>query len=152
MPTATYNIRPLVIPPGRAVQQGTRRVEFFKRIEFARRPQAAGEDSAFLTLPAGFVLDRVDPILRVAEGEVATMHIGIDGTPSALAVSVNMNGTINARAAIGAPSMGPGQYFHTDTEIRVQTPAATNTLNVAVIDIVISGYLIEPSLEYTYGT
>lgn len=149
MAVATFNIRSKVFPPGKAVQQTSRRVEYCKRIDFSKQALAAGEDAAFITVPAGFVLDRVDPILRVAEGETATMHIGSEANDDAYAVSVNMNGTPNARATIGSPSDGPGTYFHTDTEIRVKTPGGANTLNVAVVDIVISGYLIEASLEYT---
>lgn len=149
MAVATYNILSKVFPPGKAVQQGTRRVELCKRIDFSRQPLAANQDAAFLTLPAGFVLDRVDPILWVAEGEVATMHIGTEAVANALAVSVDLNGTVNARAAIGAPASGPGTYFHTNTEVRVTCPAAGNTLNVAVVDIIISGYLIETALEYS---
>lgn len=143
MAAATFDIRDKTSPPGDTRQQTTRRVEYVKRIRFADTPLAATQDAALLTLPAGFILERIDPILRVAEGQTATMHLGVEADDDALAVSVNLNGTPNARAAIGSPAMVAGQYFHTATEIRVKCPAAANTLDVAVVDVIIVGYLIK---------
>ncbi len=148
MAAATYNIRSKVFPPGKARQQTTRRVEFFKRIDFSKQAMAANEDAAFLDLPAGYVHERVDVILRVAEGETATLNIGVEGTIQAFVAACNVNSTPNTNLSIGSPGFAAGKYLHTDTEVRVNVPAAANTLNVAIVDIVFVGYMTEPSLEY----
>lgn len=148
MAAATFNIRSKVFPPGKARNQTTRRVEFHKRIDFSKQALAASEDAAFLDIPAGFIYERIDVILRVAEGETATLNIGVEGTIQAFVAACNVNTTLNTRLAIGSPGYAAGQYFHTDTEMRVNTPAAANTINVAVIDVYLVGYMTETALEY----
>ena len=148
MAAANFNIRSLIFPPGKARMIEPRRKEFFKRIDFSKQNLAQNQDAAFLDLPAGFILDRVDPILRVAQGATATLNVGVDGTIQAFVAACNVNGTPNTRLAIGSPGYTSGQYFHTDTEVRVNVPNTAATLTLVVIDIIISGFLIEPSLEF----
>ncbi len=148
MAAANFNIRALIFPPGKARMVAPRRKEFFKRIDFSKQNLAQNQDAAFLDLPAGFILDRVDPILRVAQGAPATLNVGVDGTIQAFVAACNVNSTPNTRLSIGSPGYSPGQYFHTDTEVRVNVPNTAATLTLVVIDIIISGFLIEPSLEF----
>ncbi len=92
----TYDVRDVV---GRTRAQTTRRVEWTKRFSFATRSLAASESAAFFTLPKGFVCERVDPVLRTAEGGAGTFQIGIDGTLALFAAGLDANGTPNARIA-----------------------------------------------------
>lgn len=151
MAAANFNIRPYVFPAGKARQVESRRKEYFKRVDFSKQNLAANQDAAFLDLPAGFIFDRIDCILRTAQGAAATLNVGIDGTIQAFAAAMNVNTTLNTRLAIGSPGFSAGQYFHTDQEVRVNVPNAAVTLTLVVIDIVISGFLIEPTLEYGPG-
>lgn len=151
MAAATYNIRSLVVPSGKNRQQMARRVEIHKRVDFSKRAVAANEDAAFVDLPAGFVYERLDAILRTAEGETATLNVGVEGTIQAFAAAMNINGTPNTRMALGSPGYAAGQYFHTDTEVRVNVPNAANTVNVAIVDFIFVGYMTEAALEYGPG-
>lgn len=92
----TYDARDVI---GRTRAQSSRRVEWTKRFSFADRSLAAGESAAFFTLPKGYVHERVDVVLRTAEGAAGTFQIGIDGSLTLFAAGLNANGTPNARIA-----------------------------------------------------
>lgn len=145
---ATFNAREQ-IPQGR--QQQTRRVEFHWRVDYSKHGDgtglAAGEDMEIGVLPAGYVHERLDAVLRTAEGEAATQHVGIEADDDGFGVSLNVNGTPNAKISVGSPAFVAGEYLHTNTTVRVKTPAATNTVNVAVVDYTFVGYLIDTTLE-----
>ena len=90
----TYDVRDLV---GRNRAQSPRTVRWRKRYSFADRSLAAGQSAAFLTLPKGFVCERVDAVLRTAEGAAGTFQVGIDGNLTLFATGLNANGTPNAQ-------------------------------------------------------
>lgn len=90
----TYDVRDLV---GRNRAQSPRTVRWRKRFSFAQRSLAAGESAAFLTLPKGFVCERVDAVLRTAQGAAGTFQLGVDGNLTAFATGLNANGTPNAQ-------------------------------------------------------
>ena len=92
----TYDVQNRV---GRTRAQTSRRVEWTKRYSFVDRSLTASQSAAFFTLPKGFVCERVDPVLRTAEGGAGTFQIGIDGTLALFAAGLNANGTPNARIA-----------------------------------------------------
>lgn len=92
----TYDVRDVV---GRTRAQTTRRVEWTKRYSFADRSLTAGQSAAFFTFPKGFTYERVDPVLRTAEGAAGTFQIGIDGNLTLFASGLDANGTPNERIA-----------------------------------------------------
>ena len=92
----TYDQRPQV---GRNRAQSSRRVEWTVRYSFATRSLAATQSAAILTLPKGYVHERVDAVLRTAQGAAGTFDVGIDGSLQLFAAGLNANGTPNARIA-----------------------------------------------------
>lgn len=96
MAEPTHDIKKLV---GLNRPQTARRVEWPWRLDFSLHPVEADEDAEALILPAGFMFERLDAVLRVPEGTAATMHVGIEGTATLFAASLNMNGSANQRIA-----------------------------------------------------
>jgi len=143
MAAATFDITKQVAQ-GR--QQTGRRVELNYKLPFATLGDAtglvAGEDAEFATLPAGYVHERLDSVIRTAEGEVATVDIGTEADDNGFLDGGNINGAANSSIALaGTEAFAPGTYFHTNTPVRVKTPAAAATLNVAVLDVTFVGYM-----------
>ncbi len=130
---------------GKSRQQMTRRVEWTKRVKAADINAGAGlaatQSAGFITLPAGYVHDRCDVVLRKAEGEAAQINVGLDGEAKAFLGDASVNGTLNAQAT--GTAAGAGRYFHTDTVATVNVDAAEATVNVAEVDITFTGYMIE---------
>jgi len=145
---ATFDIKNIV---NQGRQQESRRVEYHYTIDFTKINAGAGlaatQDAEFGILPAGYVHERLDAVLRTAEGEASTLHVGVEADPDGFGVAIPMNGTINAKAAVGAPAFTGGEYFHVNTPIRAQTPAAAATLNVGKIDLTFAGYQVDTTLE-----
>ncbi len=102
MAAATFDVKD-------QVQQGRpgtpRRVEIPFELDFAGSKLgdgtglAANEDMEFGLLPAGYVHERLDAKLITAEGEAATLDVGIDGDLTLFAAALNLNGTPNATIA-----------------------------------------------------
>lgn len=151
MAAATFDAKKQV-PQGRA--QSQRRVEFSFNLDFTATGGlgdgtglAATEDMEIGVLPAGYVHERLDAVLRVAEGEVSTMDVGVEADDNGFGVLLNMNGTPNAKISVGAPAFVASEYFHVNTPVRVKCPAAANTINVAKVRLTFVGYLSDTSLE-----
>jgi hypothetical protein len=132
------------IPQGH--QQHSRRVEYHYRVDFNTHGDGTGlaatESMAIGMLPAGYVHERLDPVLRTAEGTAATLDVGTEADVDCFGDGLNMNGTANARIALaGTEAATPGTYHHTATEIRVLTPSGAATLDDAIVDLTFVGYL-----------
>ena len=145
MADPTFNVEPEV---GRGKDQTSRRIEISKRLEFAKLGDGTGlaaeESMRFLTPPDGFVVERLDARLVTAEGEAATLDFGIEADPDGLLDGGNVNGTPGASIApAGTEAIVPGTYLG-NTPIRVTNPAAGATVNVAVVDVTLVGYTVEP--------
>lgn len=145
MAAATFDVTNQV-EQGRS--QTTRRVELHYHLDFSTLGDgtglAAGEDAEFADLPAGYVHERLDAVLRTAEGEAATIDIGTEADADCFMDGGNVNGTPNAKIALaGTEAAGAGTYYHTTTPVRVMCPAAANTVNVAVVDVTFIGYMRE---------
>jgi hypothetical protein len=145
MALATFNNKTQV-PQGRP--QSNRRVEIHYRFDFTATGGltdgtglANGESAIFASIPAGFVYERADSILRTAEGEAATLNIGYTGAATAFLNAGSVNGTPNALITQGA-GLTAGTYFHTNTDLEIACPGA-NTINVAVVDFTLIGYMVD---------
>lgn len=128
--------------------QSDRRVEIPFELDFADTELtdgtglAADEDIEIGDLPAGYVHERLDAVLRVAEGEAATLDVGSEADPNGFASVLNMNGTINAAIALaGTEAFAAGTYFNVKTPIRATCPAAANVLNVGKVQLTFIGYM-----------
>jgi hypothetical protein len=133
-------------------QQSSRRVEMHFHLDFSATggltdgTGLANTETATLgTIPAGFVFEFSDTILRTAEGEAATLNIGYTGAATAFLNAGSVNGTANASIARGTV-LTPGTYFHTNTNMEIACPGA-NTINVAVVDFTLIGYMVDTRLE-----
>ena len=133
-------------------KQSTRRVELNFHFDFTATGGltdgtglANGESAIFGVIPAGFVYEASDAILRTAEGEAATLNIGYTGAATAFLNAGSVNGTANASIARGTV-LTPGTYFHTNTNMEIACPGA-NTINVAVVDFTLIGYMVDTRLE-----
>jgi hypothetical protein len=147
MAAATFNIKDQV-PQGR--QQNSRRVELHYHLDFNTLGDGTGlattESAEFADLPAGFVYERHDSILRTAEGTAATADFGTEADTDGFNDGADMNGTPNAFVArAGTESIVAGTYFHTTTPVRVTAGAAT--LDDAIIDVTFVGYMVNTGLE-----
>lgn len=143
MAAATFVVKNQV-PQGRA--QLPRRVEFHYRLDFSVLGDGTGlaatEDAEFADLPAGYVHERLDAVLRTAQGVAATVDIGSEATPNGFLDGGNVNGNANAAVALaGTEAFAPGTYFHVNTPVRAACPAAAATLDAAVLDVTFVGYL-----------
>jgi hypothetical protein len=136
---------------GIARPQHSRRVEIPITVDFAKLGDgtglAAGETAKIGVIPAGFQHERTDPVLRTAEGEAATVDVGSEADPDGLLDGGNMNGTPNASMALAGNEALAGKYFHVNTDLVCMCPAATNTLNVGKLDLVLVGYMRDTTLE-----
>ena len=124
----------------------TRRQERRYRVDFSTMGDGTGlaatETATLCTLPSGWVHEQCDVILRTAEGEAATLDIGISGDTDGFLDGGSLNGTANALVTkAGTETLLPGKYFHTATDVELLCPAAANTINVAVIDVTFVGYM-----------
>lgn len=133
-------------------QQLTRRVELHYRLDFNTLGDGTGlaatEDAEFAVLPAGYVHERLDPVLRTAEGVAATLDIGTEADPDGFGDGLNVNGTPNARVALaGTEAFAPGTYFHTNTPVRATCPTAAATLDDAILDLTFVGYMVDTGAE-----
>ncbi len=158
-------------------QQNTRRVELHYRIDFNTHGDGTGlaqnEDMAFADLPAGYVHERLDPVLRTAEGAAVTLDVGTEASPTLFANAISLNGTPNAKIQLETIATADGDatygqpeadllneikadvnrllaagatYFHTTTEVRVRNPGAT-LIDDAIVDLTFVGYLIDTTTE-----
>lgn len=140
MAAATYDIKEAV---GKNRQQTTRQTEIRKRIDSSRRVVAATESAEFMVTPVGFVFTRCDVILKKAEGETATIHIGTEADDDCMQVSGNVNGAVGATIAkAGTEALKAGTLL-SNTGVRVSVPAAANTVNVAIVDVTLVGYVVD---------
>lgn len=157
----TYDQRNVI---GRTRAQSARRVEWTVRYSFAQRSLLAGESAAFFTLPKGYVHERVDAVLRTAEGGAGTFQIGIDGNLPLFASGLDANGTPNAKVlrvsaadadatysaneqalinALKADVNAASHYCHTDTVAAISVAAGQPTLDAAVVDVTFVGYMTD---------
>lgn len=146
MAAATFNAISQV--KGLSQPQHTRRRELVYLVDFNTLGDGTGlaatEDAAIGILPAGYVHERCDVILRTAEGTAATLDIGTEANDDGFLDGGSMNGTPDARVApAGSEAFVAGTYFHADTELRVKTPSGAATLDDAVIEIRMVGYMAE---------
>ncbi|MEJ1355743.1 MAG: hypothetical protein RPU39_13780 [Candidatus Sedimenticola sp. (ex Thyasira tokunagai)] len=128
--------------------QTPRRVEWPIEIDFSKLNDgvglAADESATVGKIPAGFVFERLDPVLRTPEGEAATLNVGTDTDTDGLGLNLNVNGAANSTVALaGTEAIKAGRYFHADTELAVAVPTGANTLNVAKVRLTLVGYMSE---------
>lgn len=133
---------------GLAQPQQTRRRELVYLVDFNTLGDgtglAAGEDAAIGVLPAGYTHERCDAILRTAEGTTATLDIGTEANDDGFMDGGNMNGTPDAHVALaGTEAYVPGTHFAADTELRVKTPSGAATLDDAIIEVRMVGYMAD---------
>lgn len=172
MALATHNARAQVAQ-GR--QQNTRRVELHYKLDFNTIGDGTGlaqnEDIAFADLPPGYVHERLDAVLRTAEGAATTLDVGTEAAPTLFANALNMNGTPNAKiqldtvVAADATDLatvltlanetkadlnrglgGAATYHHAKTEVRVRNPGAT-LIDDAIVDLTFVGYVVDTGTE-----
>lgn len=146
MAAATFNAIKQV--NGLSQPQATRRRELVYLVDFDTLGDgtglAAAEDAAIGILPAGYVHERCDVILRTAEGTAATLDIGTEANDDGFLDGGNMNGTPDARVALaGTEAFSAGTYFAADTELRVKTPSGAATLDDAIVEIRMVGYMAD---------
>lgn len=131
-----------VIPQNKS--QSSRRVEWTVRYSFASYSLAASAQNTIFTLPKGYVHERLDPVLRTAEGAAGNFDVGIAGDLDGFLDGGNANGSANAKIALaGTESLTPGTYFHVDTPVIVNIAAAQATLDAAVVDLTFVGYMTD---------
>src|SRR3990172_4444002 len=104
--------------------QNSRRVELHYSIDTNTIGDGTGlvaaETVEFAVLPAGYVHERLDVILRTAEGAAATVDIGTEADPDGFMDGGNVNGTANAKVALaGTEALSAGTYHHTNTPVRL---------------------------------
>lgn len=170
MAAATFDVKDQV-PQGR--QQTTRRVELPYKLDFNTLGDATGlaqnEDAEFAVLPAGYVHERLDAVLRTAEGAAVTLDVGTEASPTLFANAISLNGTPNAKvqletiatadadATAGQPEAdlmnelkadlnrllaAGATYLHANTPVRVRNPGAT-LIDDAIVDLTFVGYMRE---------
>ena len=131
-----------VIPQNKS--QSSRRVEWTVRYSFADHSLAAAGANTICTLPKGYVHERLDAVLRTAEGAAGNFDLGITGDLDGFVDGGNANGTANAKIALaGTESLTPGTYFHTDTPVIINIASAQPTLDAAVLDLTFVGYMTD---------
>jgi len=140
----TYDIRDSV---GRNRSQFTKRVEITKVIDFSTINGgvglAAGETADFLETPKGFVLEDIHPRSVTPQGAASQVNIGTDAITDGLLAAADANlaaGTVIAPT--GGESYVPGDLLG-ETLIHVGVPAAQPTLDTAVIEVTLLGYIKE---------
>lgn len=172
MAAAIHNAKAQV-PQGR--QQTTRRVELHYRLDFNTIGDGTGlaqnEDLAFADLPPGYVHERLDAVLRTAEGAATTLDVGTEANPTLFANALDMNGTPNAKIQLETVTSANGSdlattqalaneikadlnrllaadatYHHAKTEVRVRNPGAT-VIDDAILDLTFVGYVIDTGTE-----
>jgi hypothetical protein len=124
----------------------SRQRELSWRVSFADIAAGAGmattETADIGVIPAGFVLTNTTAVLRTAEGGAGTIDVGTATDPDGLIDGADMNGTANLAAALaGTEAISAGYYFHTDTTVMLTSGATT--LDAAVVDIMLSGYMVD---------
>ena len=133
-------------------KQSSRRVEFTYHIDANTLGDGTGlvaaETAGFGSLPAGYVHERLDAVLRTAEGVAATVDIGTEADPDCFMDGGNVNGTPDANIALaGTEAATPGTYYDVNTPVRLGPPAAANTLDDCIFDITFVGYLVDTGNE-----
>jgi hypothetical protein len=133
-------------------QQNSRRFEMHFHLDFSAAGKltdgtglANTETATLGMIPAGFVFEFADTVLRTAEGEAATLNIGTVASATGFLNAGDVNGTPNASIARGT-LLTAGTYFHVNTAIQIACPGA-NTINVAVVDFTLVGYMVDTQLE-----
>jgi len=149
MAAATFDGKDQV-PQGR--QQNARRVELHYHIDTNIIGDGTGlvaaETVEFGMLPAGYVHERLDGILRTAEGAAATVDIGTEADPDGFMDGGNVNGTPNAKIALaGTEAFAPGTYFHANTPVRLGPPGGAATLDDCIFDVTFVGYMVDTGSE-----
>lgn len=144
MAAAAFDIQSVV---GKNVSQSSRRVELKKRVDFSKinagAGLAAGEDAAFMTTPKGFVYERCDSVQKTPEGAAGTVDIGTAAASNGMLDGGDANSTADTTIALaGTESIKAGTLM-SETEVRVAIAAAQPTLDTAIIDITLVGYLID---------
>ena len=133
-------------------QQGSRRVELHYHIDANTLGDGTGlvaaETAGFASLPAGYVHERLDAVLRTAEGVAATLDVGTEADPDCFMDGGDVNGTPNAKIALaGTEAATPGTYYHANTPIRLGPPAAAATLDDCILDLTFVGYMVDTTIE-----
>ena len=147
MAAATYDIRQFI--DGLNQPQHTRRVEMkWVGLDFSKRGTpglSANQNADIGTIKKGFVYEGSTVIIRTPEGQTATMNLGTDVTANAFLAAGNINGAANTAVAKTGAEVAAGTYFDVDTPVRVTCPNAANTIDVAVLDIFIWGFMAKSS-------
>ncbi len=146
MAAATFDIKQQI--NGLVQPQHSRRRELRWTLDFNTLGDGTGlaatESADFGVIPKGFIYEDCIPILRTAEGTAATLDLGIETDVDGFVDGGNMNGTPNATVAkAGSESIVRGTYFHNDTPIRATCPSGAATLDDAILDVVLIGFMIE---------
>lgn len=144
MAAAAFDIQASV---GKNRAQSDRRVEIKKTVDFSvvngNTGLDAAEDVAFMTTPTGFVFERCDGILKTAEGAAGNIDIGTEADPDGMLDGGDVNGTINESIApAGTEAIVSGTYM-SETEVRITIAAAQPTVDAAVVDITLVGYITD---------
>ncbi len=171
---ATFDITSQV-PQGR--QQNPRRVELHYRLDFNTLGDGTGlaqnETALFAYAPPGYVHERLDAILRTAEGAAVTLDVGTAASPTLFANALGLNGTPNAKIQLETITTADGDatygqpeadlmneikadvnrllaagatYFHTKTGLEVRNPGAT-LIDDAIVDLTFVGYIVNTGSE-----
>jgi len=140
---ADFDIKETV---GRNRKQTDRRVEWEYEVDFSSMGDGTGlaatETAELCVLPKGYVHERLDVVLRTAEGEAATLDVGDAADVDGFMDGGNLNGSANAQVALaGTEAYAAGKYFHADTPVNLLCPAAANTINVAKARFTFVGYM-----------
>jgi len=93
MAAAAFDIKALV---GQNTPQSSRDFHIPKNIKFSEQALTAGQDAEFITIPANTLIFSCTPILKVAEGAAATLHVGTEGAPSLLVNAFDLNGVVDS--------------------------------------------------------
>ena len=133
-------------------KQSSRRVEFTYHIDANTLGDltglAASETAGFASLPAGYVHERLDVVLRTAEGAAATVDIGTEADPDCFMDGGSVNGTPDAHVALaGTEAAVPGTYYDVSTPVRLGPPAAAATLDDCIFDVTFVGYMMDTGDE-----
>ena len=142
---ATYDMHKQTKPAGFNSRQTSNRREIVKRVDFSQQALTAAQTALVAKIPPGFVFERADAVLRKAQGAASTINVGTPTAATGFLNGANLNGSVDAACAVGgAGSISAGTFFAAPTEVWVQF--GSGTVSAGIVDIVLSGYMLRPSL------
>lgn len=97
-----------------------------------------------VTTRVGFVFTRCDAILKKAQGGAATLHIGTEADDDNMLIAGNVNQRRGECHHRQERRRGiEGRHLAVDSGVRVSVPVAAATVNEAIVDVTLVGYVTD---------